>query len=199
MLFDIWRFNTCAVRVLDAKYHLKDETVSSYLRRNKYSTAFQYNYLIPLVSSVWIHDPGDASASLPIVMLVRYLWNHQLLHTFESSFDWLVIKGGATKYVDAILKKTPSERLHRSAPVRQIHRTKNGLSLELEDGSVQQFDKVILATHAPEALKMLGDHATSDERQILGDFRTSPSRVVLHSDTSVGDHHQHGATQLTSS
>jgi predicted NAD/FAD-binding protein len=38
------------------------------------------------------------------------------------------------------------------------------------NGSSTVFDKVIIAAHAPDALALLGDGATSAEKAILGAF-----------------------------
>ncbi len=44
---------------------------------------------------------------------------------------------------------------------------------------------MILATHADQALQILGDQATDDEKRILGGFHFSKNRAVLHADLSV--------------
>jgi len=40
-----------------------------------------------------------------------------------------------------------------------------------KDGSEEMYDSCIIAVHAPDGLKKLGDEATSDERRILGAFQ----------------------------
>lgn len=55
-----------------------------------------------------------------------------------------------------------------------------------ESKPAEYFDHIILATHAPEALKILGEIATVEERRVLSQFKTTkPSTVVHHSDISV--------------
>jgi len=185
MLFDIWRFNLFAVDVLDPNYKAKDESVGNFLERNMYSETFQNDYLVPLVSSLWVHDPDETLHSVPIVMLVRYLWNHHILSSFGHPLEWMLLDGGCKQYVDAILAGVPSNRLHRSTPVLQIKSEGDKHVLHLENGTTAVFDQVIMATHAPEALRILCEDATMQERKTLGKFRTSSSSVVLHSDISV--------------
>ena len=49
------------------------------------------------------------------------------------------------------------------------------LGVEVEDvnGRVEVFDKCIVGSHAPDALQMLGEGATYEERTILGAFQYS--------------------------
>jgi uncharacterized protein len=52
------------------------------------------------------------------------------------------------------------------------------------DGRRVQFDSVILATHADEALRLLAD-PTDGERETLGHFRYQHNTATLHTDASV--------------
>lgn len=190
MLFDVLRFNLSATEVLSPTYPSPDESVSTYLSRNRYSRSFQNDYLVPLVSSLWVHDPDETLNSIPVIMLVRYLYNHRILNTLGKTLEWLVVEGGAKHYVDAILEGVPKERLHKSTPVKNVSSAVEGekLRLELENGTVEYFDHIIMATHAPDSLNLLGKSATEEESEVLKRFRTSSSTVILHSDTEVHSH-----------
>jgi hypothetical protein len=54
-----------------------------------------------------------------------------------------------------------------------------GIQVVDENGGVQMFDKCLVGAHAPDALQMLGDEATFDERCILGAFQYS-ARYIDH-------------------
>ena len=185
MLFDILRFNLFAVEVLSPSYAAIDESVTTYLTRNRYSQSFQNDYLVPLVSSLWVHDPDETLNSIPVIMLVRYLYNHCILNSFGKPLEWLVVEGGAKHYVDIVLAGVPRDRLHRSTPVQNITSEGEKLELRLENDTVEYFDHVIMAAHAPDALNILGKDATFPEIEVLSRFRTSSSTVVLHSDIEV--------------
>jgi len=185
MLFDILRFNLFAVEVLSPLYAATDESVNTYLTRNWYSQSFQNDYLVPLVSSLWVHDPDETLNSIPVIMLVRYLYNHCILNSFGKPLEWLVVEGGAKRYVDIVLAGVPRDRLHRSTPVQNITSEGEKLELRLKNDTVEYFDHVIMATHAPDALNILGKDATFPEIEVLSRFRTSSSTVVLHSDIEV--------------
>jgi predicted NAD/FAD-binding protein len=47
------------------------------------------------------------------------------------------------------------------------------------------FDHVVLATHANQALRILGDEATEMERRLLSVFETRKNVAILHSDPTV--------------
>lgn len=187
MLCDIVRFNMTARRILHPEYPYREETVEDFFRRNTYSQSFQTNYFVPLVSALWIHDPQEAVQSMPMIMVVRFLYNHQLLNwnPCRSSLQWLVVDGGANRYVQAILANTPPEHLHTSTAVAAIHGHGGEVSLHLSDGTVQNFDRVIVATHPVDSLRILGDYASKPLRAALKKFRVSHSSVVLHSDLRV--------------
>jgi predicted NAD/FAD-binding protein len=68
-----------------------------------------------------------------------------------------------------------------SAPVAALRRLRQGVEL-VGPGFQQTFDAVVLACHSDEALAVLGDEATDDERAVLAAVRYQPNRALLHSD-----------------
>ncbi|KAL2069339.1 hypothetical protein VTL71DRAFT_15677 [Oculimacula yallundae] len=184
MLFDIIRFNLFASEVLSPSSPYKDTSIGTYLHQNGYSEAFMNNYLIPLASSLWVNDPAQVPELMPAVMLVRYFWNHHMLNIFQAIPKWLSIKGGCVRYVQKILDAVPAERVHTSAHIQKIYNDGEGVALSMADGSQEVFDRVIIATHAPDALRLRGSDASAEETAILGCFRTIPGTVVVHSDLS---------------
>ena len=46
-----------------------------------------------------------------------------------------------------------------------------GCVVHCKDGSQEMYDGCIMAVHAPDALRLLGDEATYDEQRILGAFQ----------------------------
>jgi predicted NAD/FAD-binding protein len=51
------------------------------------------------------------------------------------------------------------------------------------DGAEERFDKVILASHADETLRLLAD-PTSSEQGLLSQFQYQPNTATLHTDAS---------------
>jgi predicted NAD/FAD-binding protein len=97
--------------------------------------------------------------------------------------QWQTVVGGSHSYIRAF-KSVFKGTIKLSTPATRISRTPSGVSLRLGDGSSQEFDKVVLATHADEALALLAD-PTEHEREALGSWNYSVNRTVLHTDSSV--------------
>jgi predicted NAD/FAD-binding protein len=68
--------------------------------------------------------------------------------------------------------------------VTAVSRRADGVDVTLDGGVPQTFDRVVIATHADQALDLLAD-ATPDEKEDLGAIRYSVNRTWLHSDSSV--------------
>lgn len=116
-------------------------------------------------------------------------WNHHLLNIASARPQWLTIKGGAKNYVDVVTKSVPNYQVHVSTPVTSICGAGSGkILVSVKRGAMEfeyEYDHVILATHADQALSLLGKGATKLEREILGAFKTSKNIAVLHSDKKV--------------
>ena len=67
---------------------------------------------------------------------------------------------------------------------RSVQRSPDGVRVFTDRGA-ERFDELVLATHAPQALALLGAGASAQERSVLGAIRTQPNRAVLHTDTRV--------------
>lgn len=77
-----------------------------------------------------------------------------------------------------------SVRLERAA-VRVDRSAVQGMArITFADGSVEDFDKVILACHGDQALALLADPAELETR-LLSCFKYQPNDVTLHTDASV--------------
>jgi predicted NAD/FAD-binding protein len=125
--------------------------------------------------------------SLVVIIQLTYLrWNHHLLNTISRRPEWLTIKHGAKRYIDAVMVNFPSDRVFLNRPVKSVVNDNSGrLILTCEDGHIKTYDHVILATHAAQALSIISSSATSTESTILSAFHTSPNTVILHSDTTM--------------
>jgi predicted NAD/FAD-binding protein len=70
------------------------------------------------------------------------------------------------------------------APVARVLRTDEGVRVEVDGEGPQVFDEVVIAAHADQALRMLGD-PSPDESRLLGSWRYEENRTVLHTDVAV--------------
>ncbi|KAF8482445.1 amine oxidase [Russula ochroleuca] len=183
MLFDIMRFNACAVRVLAEN---DDLSIGEYLQREGYSSQFRDDYLIPMTAAVWSTPPDVCAIDFPAKTLIRFMYNHHLLQ-ITGKPSWLTIKGGSKKYVESVLSQLPAAQLHLSTPVHAIWSGEGSTILEMATGKRETFDHIIFACHSDDALRILdaGSGATPAERETLGAFCWSRNEVWLHSDESL--------------
>lgn len=190
MIFDIIRFNQFALDLLS----LEDETsesatdlsIGEYLDREGYSSAFRDDYLIPMTAAVWSTGPDKCALEFPAVTLVRFMWNHHLLSTIATRPEWRTIKGGAKKYINAVMSDFPASRVHLSTPIHSVTNDSNGrVMLNLPNGEQEVFDDVILACHGDQAYDIISNSATATEEEVMGSFKTTPNTAYLHSDLSV--------------
>lgn len=159
----------------------EEVTLGQYLERNGYGETFIRRHILPMAGAIWSASP-DEIAAYPFRAFVRFFANHKLFELGQRP-DWRTVKGGAREYV-AKLVEDGRFQIRLSTPVRRIRRQLAGVSIELGSGSIRDFDEVVIAAHADQALNLLAD-ASAAERELLRPFKTSANRVVLHRDSSL--------------
>lgn len=177
MLNEIIRFNRDVRNELQAQSHV---TIGEYLAARNYSTLFQQNYLLPMISAIWSMGLEN-SREFPLQFFARFFTNHGLLD-ITGRPQWYTIKGGSSSYI-APLTRSFADRIRLNTPVHTVSRRNGAISLGTDQGE-EIFDEVIFACHGDQALKLLAE-PTKKEQSILKHFRFSDNRVVLHTDTSV--------------
>jgi predicted NAD/FAD-binding protein len=187
LLKEIVRFGRMAPEVLrDERY--ASYTIGEYLKEKKLSDDFAQKYLVPFAASLWLADQ-KMIMQFPIVTLVQYFDNHHLLSPTPKftrkgkGYAWRTFVGGTKVYRDKLIRLFPeSVRLH--TPVTKVRRLKNGVEVTTQAGKPMQFDRVIFACHADEALALLAD-PTPLEKELLGAFTYKANDITLHTDRSV--------------
>ncbi len=188
MLRDLLRFNALCTRLASqgSEAQLR-QPLGAFLTQNRFSREFCDWYFLPMVACIW-SCPTAQMLQFPVDTLIRFCHNHGLLQVSKRP-QWWTVAGGARQYVDAITMQIADKRL--GAKVTRIERTAGppdgpaGSRVRLTvNGAIEHFDKVILATHADQALAVL-QNPTSIEIQTLGAIRYQANRAVLHTDESV--------------
>ncbi|OLM15248.1 amine oxidase, flavin-containing protein [Pseudonocardia sp. Ae505_Ps2] len=180
MLGEVVRFHRHARRVL-AESSAGDVTLGAFLAIGGYSRYFVQHFMIPVVSCVW-----SAGAALSLDYPARYLFtflDHHGMLGIGGSPQWRTVTGGSRSYVERVVKQLPAVRT--ATPVRSVVRSAAGVEVRDDSDTVAAFDHVVLATHPDQALAVLGDDATADERAVLGAFTYSRNETWLHHDTSL--------------
>lgn len=184
-LLEILRFGRVAKAGLSmnggpaGKGGLDGQTLGGFLDANGFSAALARNYALPMASAIWSAS-GEDARRFPMRSFASFFDNHGLL-TFLNRPVWRYLPGGSSTYVRAFLevfaKRGGELRLGVSPRVR---RTMNGVEVR-QGGHVELFDAVVVATHADQALDLLDD-PTPLESELLGSWRYSKNRVILHPD-----------------
>jgi predicted NAD/FAD-binding protein len=181
MLGDIARFNREAKEL--AAFGPEDVPLGRWIEERGYSREFVEHYLVPLGTAIWSAAP-TSFGRFPARTFVRFFENHRFLQ-MGGQPTWRTISGGSRTYVDAIVRPL-GERVRR-ARVTRIRRSADEagrVEVAAEGAAADLFDRVIVATHAPEALRLLAD-PTPAEREVLGAFSTQENVALLHTDASV--------------
>lgn len=185
MLREVLRFNRlCTAIAASGDEASLAEPLQAFLQRHRFGAAFRQGYLLPMIACIW-SCPLEQMLHFPVATLIRFCHNHGLLQV-EDRPRWRTVRDGSVHYVQAVARELHDVRLGTS--VLEVHRDASGVSLR-STGSQgersERFAAVVLACHAPQALRMLGEHATPAEQQVLSGLRTQPNVAVLHTDASV--------------
>lgn len=152
--------------------------LARYLDAKGYGTAFREDHLFPMAAAIW-STPRDRIQDYPAAAFIRFCDNHGLLK-FTGRPVWRTVDGGSRAYVERLLADF-SGQTRTDDPVVEIARTGGSVTVATRRGVVQDYDHVVIATHADQALSLLAD-PTSREATLLGAFRYSRNRTVLHAD-----------------
>lgn len=176
LLWEIGRWLRTARRSLDDA-DLEERSLETYLDERGYSSQFRRHFLVPLTSALWSTAPGRA-LEFPAAAAIRFFDNHGMLGL--RRFAWRTVSGGADTYVRALSERLgPGLRLGLGA--RSLRRDADGVDLTTDDGETHRFDKVVVATHADQALALLEDPSAA-ETSALGAFGYTRNEAVLHTD-----------------
>lgn len=156
------------------------ETLGEYLGQRGISDRVRDDYVVPMGAAIWSMTPGE-TLDFPARAFMAFFNNHKLLQWDRPR--WRTVKGGSRHYVEA-LKARLGEALRPASAITAVRRLADGVSITSHSGDEMRFDAVIFATHAPTALRLLAD-ASDAEREVLGAFKVSHNRVVVHRDMAL--------------
>lgn len=188
MLREIVRFKDDVLKYLEEHEDNPDldrsETLEQFIKSHGYSHLFQTAYLVPICASIWSCS-SEGVMSFSAFSVLSFCRNHHLLQLFGRP-QWLTVKGRSHQYVNKVREELESRgcQIRTSCAVQHVSSIHGGCRVLGADDSEEIFDACIISIHAPDALQILGSHATYEESRILGAFRYMYSDVYLHRDTS---------------
>jgi len=180
MFFEIISFyNNCEKMNIDIN---DKSTLGEYLKKIKISEYFIKYHLIPMVSAIWSMPPYESS-QMPLKFFLNFFKNHGLFK-LKNRPQWYTVTNRSKSYVDKIVNQISGEHF-KNYPINKIIRNKQDLKIFYgEENEFFNYDKVVLATHADEALKLI-ENPTSDEFRILKNFKYRENIAIIHRDESI--------------
>ena len=156
-------------------------TLGDYLKKEKLSKEFIDYHIIPMVAAIWSMPPYEAN-QMPLSFFLKFFQNHGLFK-LKNRPQWYTVSNRSRAYVNKILKKISGE-YYKNYKINLIKRYKKRIEIFYgEKNEFFTYDKVVLATHADEALSIL-DTPTNDEKNLLSAFKYKTNIAVIHTDNS---------------
>ena len=160
----------------------EDISLGEYLVNEKHSEYFINYHLIPMVSAIWSMPPYDAK-KMPIKFFMKFFQNHGLFNLSKRP-QWYTVKNRSRQYVNKVIEKISGEHF-KNYKIDKIKRISNFVRIFYgSENEYFDYDKVIIATHADEAKKMIEDKS-EEEAKILGSFQYKKNLAIIHSDEVV--------------
>jgi len=179
MLADLRRFYAAAPADLAAGA-LTGLSLGQYLSQGGYRRAFIEDHLLPMGAAIWSSSANDMRA-YPAEAFVRFFESHGLLE-LQTRPAWRTVSNGSRSYIDRLTAPF-ADRIHRNLGVSRISRHDSGVFVTDSKGRDHDFDHAVIATHADQALRLLGD-PSADERALLGAIPYTRNHTYLHKDAS---------------
>ncbi|HIA46512.1 MAG TPA: FAD-dependent oxidoreductase [Candidatus Hydrogenedentes bacterium] len=123
--------------------------------------------------------PYDKIDQIPAALGIPMLRGYRLFTR------WTRINGGVYTYIEKILEGF-SGTLRLGVEIAGIKRSDDGVTITLENGASENFDKVVFATPPDQVLKLLSD-PTDQETQRFSKWQPNIAHTVIHTDTSIYD------------
>ena len=180
MILDIQKLCKIAPQLVsDPKY---DElTVKDLVRTEGYGTEFLEHFLVPMSSAVW-STPHHKMMDFPVKTLVQFFLNHGFLG-LDTQHQWKTVERGSETYKQKIISQFKNN-IHIKNGVSSVLVNNDKVELMTEKGEKHEFDHVIFACHADEALSIIKNPSPLTQ-ELLSPFKYQENIAILHKDASV--------------
>ncbi len=180
MLGEISRFNKISIEILD-KPEFQELSLQQYIKQFNFSEDMLWKYLIPMSSAVW-STPMEKMLEFPVVTLIRFFKNHGFLG-LNTQHQWYTLHNGSQAYRKLLIEPFKN-RIRINTAAQKVSIKENKVEVVLSNGTIEQYDKVIFACHANEALNML-EKPNDIQQRLLTPFKYERNVALVHTDESV--------------
>ncbi len=160
---------------------LSSETLENFLKKENLSDYFINYHIIPMVAAIWSMPPYEAR-QMPLNFFINFFKNHGLFN-LKNRPQWFTVSNRSKTYVNKVINQISGE-YYKNYAIKKISRNNNNIKVYY--GSENEFfnyDKVVLATHADQALSLI-ENPSLEEKNILKNFKYKKNLAVIHSDQS---------------
>jgi len=155
-------------------------TLGDYLKSSKLSKYFIEYHIIPMVAAIW-SMPFQKAKEMPLKLFLNFFTNHGLFK-LKNRPQWYTVSNRSRTYVKKVLEKISGE-VFKNYKVSKILRSENNVRIIIGN-EYQDYDHVILASHADQSLELLDDPSL-EESEILKKFTYVSNEAYLHRDENL--------------
>ena len=155
-------------------------TLGDYLKSSKLSKYFIEYHIIPMVAAIW-SMPFQKAKEMPLKLFLNFFTNHGLFK-LKNRPQWFTVSNRSRTYVKKVLENISGE-VFKNYKVSKILRSENNVRI-LIGNEYQDYDHVILASHADQSLELL-DEPSLEESEILKKFTYVSNEAYLHRDENL--------------
>jgi len=181
MLRDILYFNKHSLKILADAVNPR-YTIANLLRDLDVGDYFVNYYILPMSGAIW-SCPIEVMLKYPAYSFLSFFKNHGLLSITDQP-QWYTVKGGSKEYVKKIQQKIGNQDILTNNFVHEVYRKNDGKIVVKSDFGEDIFDKVVLASHPDQSLKMIKGVDTF-QFEFLSAFKYQKNLAILHKDESV--------------
>ena len=132
-----------------------------------------------MVSAIWSMPPNKVN-QMPLNFFIKFFQNHGLFKIMNRP-QWYTVSNRSKAYVNKVLESISCEYF-KNYQINKIRRNNSGVKVYYGDkNEFFDYEKVILATHADQALKLI-ENPTTMEKKILSNFNYKENIAYIHTD-----------------
>jgi predicted NAD/FAD-binding protein len=180
LLWEILKFNKLAKKILQKPELIENLTIQEFVNKHNFSKYFLDNYLLPMSSAIWSSSFKDIK-KFSLLFFLNFLNNHGMININDRP-QWLTIKNGSETYVQKIVSQLKG-KIKLNSTISNVYRNNGKCIIEINKKKLK-FDFVFFACHADQALTLI-KNPNLLEKNILGSFKYSSNKAVLHQDTNL--------------
>ena len=180
LLWEILKFNKLAKKILQKPELIENLTIQEFVNKHNFSEYFLDNYLLPMSSAIWSSSYKDIK-KFSLLFFLNFLNNHGMININDRP-QWLTIKNGSETYVQKIVSQLKG-KIKLNSIISNVYRNNGKCIIEINKKKLK-FDFVFFACHADQALTLI-KNPNLLEKNILGSFKYSSNKAVLHQDTNL--------------